>query len=47
MNCSTIDMKVLSGNIEGLNKEARSELVGALLNQSELLAQFTNQDSDV
>ena len=32
MNCSTIDMKVLSGNIEGLNKEARSELVGALLN---------------
>ena len=32
MNCSTIDMKVLSGNIEGLNREARSELVGALLN---------------
>ena len=32
MNCSTIDMKVLSGNIAGLNKEARSELVGALLN---------------
>ena len=33
MNCSTIDMKVLSGNIEGLNKEARSELVVALLNK--------------
>ena len=32
MNCSAIDMKILSGNIEGLNKEARSELVGALLN---------------
>ena len=32
MNCSTIDMKVLSGNIEGLTKEARSELVCALLN---------------
>ena len=40
MNCSTIDMKVLSGNIEGLNKEARSELVGALLNFIKCTEQF-------
>ena len=27
-----VDIKVLAGNIEGISKEARSELVGALLN---------------
>ena len=32
VNTGIIDIKVLSGNIEGISKEARSELVGALLN---------------
>ena len=31
VNTGIIDIKVLSGNIEGISKEARSELVGALL----------------
>ena len=31
VNTGIIDIKVLSGNIEGMSKEARSELVGALL----------------
>ena len=31
INCSIIDIKVLSGNIEVVSKDARSELVGALL----------------
>ena len=28
---SIVDIKVLSGNMEGISKEARSELAGALL----------------
>ena len=31
INCSVIDLKVLSGNIEDIRREASSELVGALL----------------
>ena len=31
INCSVIDLKVLSGNIEDISREASSELVGALL----------------
>ena len=31
MNCSTVEIKVLSGNNEEFSKDARSELVGALL----------------
>ena len=35
-----IDIKVLAGNIEGISKEARTELVGALLNYIKCTKRF-------
>ena len=40
MNCSIVDIKVLSGNIEVVSKDAKSELVGALLKFSKCTKRF-------